>query len=156
MADRADDPGRRGHCYVAGIERRWLGSNYDTPECFLWGPWEGKIGYSRAVRVGDHIQVSGTTAMTPSGLVGKGDPYAQTVQTLKTIEAALQQVGAGLADVVRTRIYMANLDQWQDVGRAHGEMFGAIRPATTMVEVKRLIDPDMLVEIEADAIAPTR
>lgn len=120
------------------------------------GPWEGKIGYSRAVRVGDHIHVSGTTAMTPSGLVGTGDPYAQTVQTLKTIEAALQQVGAGLADVVRTRIYMANLDQWQDVGRAHGEIFGTIRPATTMVEVKRLIDPDMLVEIEADAIAPTR
>jgi enamine deaminase RidA (YjgF/YER057c/UK114 family) len=93
--------------------------------------------------------------MTPSGLVGKGDPYAQTVQTLKTIEAALQQAGAGLADVVRTRIYMANLDQWQDVGRAHGEMFGTVRPATTMVEVKRLIDPDMLVEIEADAIALT-
>ena len=120
------------------------------------GPWEGKIGYSRAVRVGDHIHVSGTTAMTPSGLVGKSDPYAQTVQALKTIEAALQQAGVGLADVVRTRIYMANIDQWQEVGRAHGEMFGAIRPATTMVEVKRLIDPDMLVEIEADAIAPTR
>lgn len=120
------------------------------------GPWEGKIGYSRAVRVGDHIHVSGTTAMTPSGLVGKGDPYAQTVQALKTIEAALQQAGTGLADVVRTRIYMANIDQWQEVGRAHGEMFGAIRPATTMVEVKRLIDPDMLVEIEADAISPTR
>jgi enamine deaminase RidA (YjgF/YER057c/UK114 family) len=94
--------------------------------------------------------------MTPSGLVGKSDPYAQTVQALKTIEAALQQAGVGLADVVRTRIYMANIDQWQDVGRAHGEVFGTIRPATTMVEVKRLIDPDMLVEIEADAIAPTR
>ena len=120
------------------------------------GPWEGKIGYSRAVRVGDHIHVSGTTAITPSGLVGKSDPYAQTVQALKTIEAALQQAGTGLADVVRTRIYMANIDQWQEVGRAHGEMFGAIRPATTMVEVKRLIDPDMLVEIEADAISPTR
>ena len=90
--------------------------------------------------------------MTPSGLVGKGDPYAQTIQTLKTIEAALQQAGASLGDVVRTRIYMANIDQWQDVGRAHGEIFGTIRPATTMVEVKRLIDPDMLVEIEADAI----
>lgn len=116
------------------------------------GPWEGKIGYSRAVRVGAHVMVSGSTAMTPSGLVGKGDPYAQTTQALKTIEAALQQAGVSLSDVVRTRIYLANIDQWQEVGRAHGEVFGTIRPATTMVEVKRLIDPDMLVEIEADAV----
>ena len=116
------------------------------------GPWEAKIGYSRAVRVGVALYVSGSTAMTPSGLVGKGDPYAQTIQTFKTIEAALKQAGASLNDVVRTRIYMANIDQWQEVGRAHGESFGNIRPATTMVEVKRLIDPDMLVEIEADAI----
>lgn len=116
------------------------------------GPWEGKIGYSRAVRVGQSVSVSGSTAMTPSGLVGKGDPYMQTIQTFKTIEAALKQAGASLNDVIRTRIYMANIDQWQEVGRAHGEIFGNIRPATTMVEVKRLIDPDMLVEIEADAI----
>jgi enamine deaminase RidA (YjgF/YER057c/UK114 family) len=116
------------------------------------GPWEGKIGYSRAVRVGAALYVSGSTAMTASGLIGKGDPYAQTIQTFKTIEAALKQAGASLNDVVRTRIYMANIDQWQEVGRAHGEIFGNIRPATTMVEVKRLIDPDMLVEIEADAI----
>lgn len=116
------------------------------------GPWEAKIGYSRAVRVGSSVYVSGSTAMTPSGLVGKGDPYAQTIQTFKTIEAALKQAGTSLNDVVRTRIYMANIDQWQEVGRAHGEIFGNIRPATTMIEVKRLIDPDMLVEIEADAI----
>lgn len=116
------------------------------------GPWEGKIGYSRAVRVGAHVSVSGSTAMTSSGLVGKGDPYAQTIQAFKTIETALKQAGASLNDVVRTRIYMANIDQWQEVGRAHGEIFGKVRPATTMVEVKRLIDPDMLVEIEADAI----
>jgi enamine deaminase RidA (YjgF/YER057c/UK114 family) len=90
--------------------------------------------------------------MTPSGLVGKGDPYEQTIQKFKTIENALKEAGALLADVVRTRIYMTNIDQWQEVGRAHGEIFGNIRPATTMVEVKRFIDPDMLVEIEADAI----
>ncbi len=116
------------------------------------GPWEAKLGYSRAVRVGASISVSGSTAMTAAGLVGKGDPYAQTIQTLKTIEAALQQAGASLADVVRTRMCVTDIDQWQEVGRAHGEIFRTIRPATTIVEVKRLIDPDMLVEIEADAI----
>lgn len=116
------------------------------------GPWESKIGYSRAVRVGAHVSVSGSTAMTPSGLIGKGDPYAQTIQALKTVESALQQAGTSLADVVRIRIYLTNIDQWQEVGRAHGEVFGTIRPATTMVEVSRLIDPDMLVEIEADAV----
>ena len=116
------------------------------------GPWEAKIGYSRAVRAGQIIHVSGTTAMTPSGLVGKDDPHAQALQALKTIERALTQAGASLADVVRTRMYLVNIDHWQEVGRAHGEVFGGIKPATTMVEVKRLIDPDMLVEIEAEAI----
>ena len=119
---------------------------------YTGGPWEGKLGYSRAVRVGPSIFVSGSTAMTASGLVGKGDPYAQTIQALKRIEVALQQASASLADVVRTRVYVVNIDQWQDIGRAHGEVFGTIRPATTMVEVQRLIDPDMLVEIEADAV----
>ncbi len=118
------------------------------------GPWEGKIGYSRAVRVGPYVHVSGTTAMTPTGLAGKGDPYAQTIQALRTIEAALKQAGATLSHVVRTRLYLAKMDQWQEVGRAHGEVFGAIKPATTMVEVSKLIDPEMLVEIEADAIVP--
>ncbi|MCS6306037.1 MAG: RidA family protein [Nitrospira sp.] len=118
------------------------------------GPWEDRIGYSRAVRIGSTVYVSGTTAMTPSGLVGKGDPYAQTIQAARTIEAALKQAGASLADVVRTRIYLVNIDQWPEVGRAHGEIFGTIKPAATMVEVKRLIDPDMLVEIEAEAIVP--
>ncbi|MDC8451245.1 MAG: RidA family protein [Nitrospira sp.] len=118
------------------------------------GPWEDRIGYSRAVRIGSTVYVSGTTAMTPSGLVGKGDLYAQTIQAARTIEAALKQAGASLADVVRTRIYLVNIDQWPEVGRAHGEIFGTIKPAATMVEVKRLIDPDMLVEIEAEAIVP--
>ncbi|MFO0937169.1 MAG: RidA family protein [Gemmataceae bacterium] len=118
------------------------------------GPWEAKIGYSRAVKVGPFVAVSGSTAMTPDGLVGKGDAYAQTVQTLKTILLALEKAGAKPEHVIRTRIYLARMADWQDVGRAHGEIFGTIRPASTMVEVSKLINDDMLVEIEADAIIP--
>ena len=118
------------------------------------GPWEAKIGYSRAVKVGPFVAVSGSTAMTPDGLVGKGDVYAQTVQTLKTILTALEKAGAKPEHVIRTRMYLTRMSDWQEVGRAHGEVFGEIRPASTMVEVSKLINDDMLVEIEADAIIP--
>ncbi len=115
--------------------------------------WEPIIGYSRAVKVGNHVAISGTTGTGADGkLVGLGDPEAQTVQALKNLETALIRAGASLAHVVRTRMFVTQIDQWEKIARAHGQVFGEIRPTTTLVEVKRLIDPDMLVEIEADAI----
>ncbi len=116
-------------------------------------PWESIVGYSRAVRIGNIVEVSGTVALDENGnLVGKGDPFAQTICILEKIEKALQAAGATLQDVVRTRIYVTDISQWEAVGKAHGQFFGKIRPASSMVEVSRLIGEDYLVEIEASAI----
>jgi len=116
-------------------------------------PWEPLVGYSRAVKLGPYVHVSGTTAFNDQGdIVGAGDPYAQAIQAMRNIEAALTKAGAKLTDVVRTRLFLTHITDWKEIGRAHGEIFGKVRPACTIVEVNHLVAPEMLVEIEADAI----
>ncbi len=115
-------------------------------------PWESEVGYSRAIKIGNCIEVAGTTAMSEDQLIGEDDAYEQTIQALKIIERSLQQLGATMADVVRTRMYVTDISNWREIGKAHGEFFRDVRPVSTMVEVKALIDPRLLVEIEVEAI----
>lgn len=121
-------------------------------QVFTGSPWEPLVGYCRAIRVGNRIEVAGTTAMKDGEVVGKGDPYEQTRFVLQTIEKALAELGASMSDVVRTRMFVTDISKWEEIGKAHGEFFRTIQPAATMVEVKALIDPLLLVEIEAEAI----
>lgn len=137
---------------LAYAVERWRHQEQDRANIATGSPWEPVVGYSRAVRVGNVVEVAGTTAMRDGEVVGKGDAYAQTRYILQMIEEVLRQVGADMSDVVRTRMFVTDISKWEEIGRAHGEFFKDIRPVATMVEVKGLIDPDLLVEIEAQAI----